>query len=247
MVAATTAVVSSDAAACRPIPSRAGWSVQWPHGSSVSIPADADRQQSPLEGQADVWREAREHYLDHCAVCHGRDAKGNTDMGANMHPKVPDRLPPRFSVAATGRCSTSFRMASDGPVCLRGRKSTRPRTREAGRIHPESAHAHGSGHEDRRARRDYGRKACEGGTPASTSSLTVDARTVGTCAAVPCRTIPRRGRNLFRRTFPPGQPPLALRTAKRRATTIHRLMRGAAPLRLAREPRRHAPADAPAR
>ena len=56
----------------------------------LSIPADADRQQSPLAGQADIWRQAREHYMDHCAVCHGRDAKGNTEMGANMYPKVPD-------------------------------------------------------------------------------------------------------------------------------------------------------------
>jgi len=56
----------------------------------LSIPADADRQQSPLGGQAEVWRQAREHYLDHCAVCHGRDAKGHTEMGANMYPKVPD-------------------------------------------------------------------------------------------------------------------------------------------------------------
>ena len=56
----------------------------------LSIPAEADRQQSPLREQADAWRQAREHYLDHCAVCHGRDAKGNTDMGANMYPKVPD-------------------------------------------------------------------------------------------------------------------------------------------------------------
>jgi mono/diheme cytochrome c family protein len=56
----------------------------------LAIPAEADRQQSPLGGQADVWREAREHYLDHCAVCHGRDAKGHTDIGANMYPKVPD-------------------------------------------------------------------------------------------------------------------------------------------------------------
>ena len=56
----------------------------------LAIPADADRQQSPLVGQAEVWRQAREHYLDHCAVCHGRDAKGHTEMGANMYPKVPD-------------------------------------------------------------------------------------------------------------------------------------------------------------
>ena len=56
----------------------------------LSIPADADRQQNPLAGQADVWRQARDHYLDHCALCHGRDAKGKTEIGANMYPKVPD-------------------------------------------------------------------------------------------------------------------------------------------------------------
>ena len=56
----------------------------------LAIPADADRQQSPLGGQVEVWRQAREHYLDHCAVCHGRDAKGHTEIGANMYPKVPD-------------------------------------------------------------------------------------------------------------------------------------------------------------
>ena len=56
----------------------------------LAIPADAERLQSPLGEQAEVWRQAREHYLDHCAVCHGRDAKGHTEMGANMYPKVPD-------------------------------------------------------------------------------------------------------------------------------------------------------------
>src|SRR5262245_40222848 len=35
----------------------------------LAIPSDADHQQSPLVGQTDVWREARDHYLDHCAVC----------------------------------------------------------------------------------------------------------------------------------------------------------------------------------
>ena len=56
----------------------------------LAIPAEANRQQNPLGGQPEVWREARDHYLDHCSVCHGRDAKGNTGMGANMYPKVPD-------------------------------------------------------------------------------------------------------------------------------------------------------------
>lgn len=56
----------------------------------LSIPADADRQQNPFSGDPDAWRQAREHYLDHCAVCHGRDMKGTTDIGSNMYPNVPD-------------------------------------------------------------------------------------------------------------------------------------------------------------
>ena len=95
----------------------------------LAIPADADRQQSPLGGQADVWRQAREHYLDHCAVCHGRDVKGHTEMGANMYPKVPDLTSTEVQRRSDGRFSTSFRTASDGRVCPPGRTSTRPRTR----------------------------------------------------------------------------------------------------------------------
>jgi mono/diheme cytochrome c family protein len=56
----------------------------------LSIPADADRHQSPLSGQPDAWRQARDHFQDHCAICHGDDAKGHTEIGANMYPKVPD-------------------------------------------------------------------------------------------------------------------------------------------------------------
>lgn len=56
----------------------------------LSIPADAERRQNPFSGEPDVWQQAREHYLDHCAICHGRDMKGQTEMGRNMYPGVPD-------------------------------------------------------------------------------------------------------------------------------------------------------------
>ena len=55
----------------------------------VSIPSDAERLQNPHK-DATAWREARDHYLDHCAVCHGRSGKGDTEIGQNMYPKVPD-------------------------------------------------------------------------------------------------------------------------------------------------------------
>ena len=31
-----------------------------------------------------------EHFADHCAVCHGNDGSGDTEMGRGLYPKVPD-------------------------------------------------------------------------------------------------------------------------------------------------------------
>jgi mono/diheme cytochrome c family protein len=33
---------------------------------------------------------ARAHFADHCASCHGNDARGKTSIGQNLYPKVPD-------------------------------------------------------------------------------------------------------------------------------------------------------------
>ena len=60
----------------------------------LSIPAEARQQQNPFGRDADAWRQARDHYLDHCAVCHGDDGKGNTGVGRNMYPHVPDLTSP---------------------------------------------------------------------------------------------------------------------------------------------------------
>lgn len=56
----------------------------------LSIPADAERQQNPFRDDANAWRSSFEHFQDHCAVCHGRDGRGKTDIGENLYPKVPD-------------------------------------------------------------------------------------------------------------------------------------------------------------
>jgi len=56
----------------------------------LSISPEAERAKSPFAGNPDAWREAADHYKDHCAQCHGADGHGRTDMGENMYPKVPD-------------------------------------------------------------------------------------------------------------------------------------------------------------
>jgi mono/diheme cytochrome c family protein len=37
---------------------------------------------------------ARDHFADHCAVCHANNGSGDTEMGRGLYPKAPDmRLP----------------------------------------------------------------------------------------------------------------------------------------------------------
>jgi Cytochrome C oxidase, cbb3-type, subunit III len=55
-----------------------------------SIPADLHRAPNPLPLTPDVLTEARAHFSDHCAVCHGNDGKGKTEMGQHLYPRAPD-------------------------------------------------------------------------------------------------------------------------------------------------------------
>ncbi|HEX3703594.1 MAG TPA: cytochrome c [Vicinamibacterales bacterium] len=56
----------------------------------LSIPPDAASLKNPYAVDADTWRDAADHYGDHCATCHGADGRGRTDIGEYMYPKVPD-------------------------------------------------------------------------------------------------------------------------------------------------------------
>lgn len=56
----------------------------------LSLPNGAREQQNPVADSAEVQRDARMHFADHCAVCHGNDGKGDTMMGRGMYPKPPD-------------------------------------------------------------------------------------------------------------------------------------------------------------
>src|SRR5262249_1487567 len=38
----------------------------------------------------EVLAEARAHFADHCASCHGNDGGGQTEMGQHLYPKTPD-------------------------------------------------------------------------------------------------------------------------------------------------------------
>ena len=56
----------------------------------MAIPESAHKQQNPVADTTENLRDARLHFADHCAICHGNDGSGDTMMGRNLYPKPPD-------------------------------------------------------------------------------------------------------------------------------------------------------------
>jgi mono/diheme cytochrome c family protein len=56
----------------------------------MATPANAREAKNPIADSPDVQREARLHFADHCAICHGNDGGGDTMLGHGLYPKPPD-------------------------------------------------------------------------------------------------------------------------------------------------------------
>ena len=56
----------------------------------LAMPSASRDAKNPVEDTAEVQHEARLHFADHCAICHGNDGSGETAMGHGMYPKPPD-------------------------------------------------------------------------------------------------------------------------------------------------------------
>jgi len=60
----------------------------------LAIPKNARETQNPVPDSPENLTEARKHFADHCASCHGNDGSGDTLYGRGLYPKPPDlRLP----------------------------------------------------------------------------------------------------------------------------------------------------------
>ena len=60
----------------------------------MAIPSGTKNERNPYHPTPEILTEARRHFADHCAICHGNDGSGNTTMGKNLYPKVPDLRQP---------------------------------------------------------------------------------------------------------------------------------------------------------
>jgi len=56
----------------------------------MAIPDGARKQQNPIPASPDNLRDARLHFADHCAICHGNEGTGDTAIGKGLYPKPPD-------------------------------------------------------------------------------------------------------------------------------------------------------------
>jgi mono/diheme cytochrome c family protein len=56
----------------------------------LAIPLEQRNAQNPIPLNPDVMKESLAHFADHCATCHANDGSGQTPIGKNVYPKVPD-------------------------------------------------------------------------------------------------------------------------------------------------------------
>jgi predicted CXXCH cytochrome family protein len=62
---------------------------------NLAIPAAERHESNPLKASPEILNEARNSFIDRCAICHGNDGSGQTQVGRNLYPKPPDlRSPP---------------------------------------------------------------------------------------------------------------------------------------------------------
>jgi predicted CXXCH cytochrome family protein len=59
---------------------------------NLAIPRADRRFNNPWKATPETLKEAREHFVARCAVCHGIDGRGQTQIGQNLYPRAPDLL-----------------------------------------------------------------------------------------------------------------------------------------------------------
>jgi mono/diheme cytochrome c family protein len=68
----------------------------------LAIPVSARNRRNPVPLTAAVLKEGRDHFADHCSMCHANDGSGDTEMGPNLYPRVTDLRSPRTQNLSDG-------------------------------------------------------------------------------------------------------------------------------------------------
>jgi mono/diheme cytochrome c family protein len=60
------------------------------HARRIATPAGARDLKNPVNPTPLAIAEARDHFSDHCAVCHANDGSGKTQINEGLYPPAPD-------------------------------------------------------------------------------------------------------------------------------------------------------------
>jgi mono/diheme cytochrome c family protein len=68
----------------------------------AAVPRDAASKTNPVPNTPEILAEARAHWADHCASCHGNDGSGESLMGRRTYPPAPDMRRPETQQMSDG-------------------------------------------------------------------------------------------------------------------------------------------------
>ncbi|MFB3906375.1 MAG: cytochrome c [Acidobacteriota bacterium] len=60
------------------------------HARRIATPKGAKELVNPLKFSPRAIAEARDHFADHCAICHANNGSGKTDINEGLYPPAPD-------------------------------------------------------------------------------------------------------------------------------------------------------------
>ena len=60
----------------------------------LATPPEAKSMSNAISTNPENLAEARDHFADHCATCHGNDGSGKTQINAGLYPPAPDLRSP---------------------------------------------------------------------------------------------------------------------------------------------------------
>jgi hypothetical protein len=70
---------------------------------NFAIPRMARLEKNPWKPTADVLKDARESYMDRCAVCRAPGGSSQSNVGRNLYPRVPDLRAPQTQNLTDGQ------------------------------------------------------------------------------------------------------------------------------------------------
>ena len=60
------------------------------HARRIATPGGARDLKNPIKKTELAIAEGRDHFADHCAICHANDGSGRTQINAGLYPAAPD-------------------------------------------------------------------------------------------------------------------------------------------------------------